>query len=232
MPWSGLGCQSGRFFEESMTFTWTVIVAGVVGWVLGWGSALLTDWLQGNEEAPIAGRSMLVRDPLVQAGSAAVWIAARLVYGDESLRWVYAGLLAVPLIQVGVTDLRTRYVYTVIVGIGLALGLALGWQFHGVEWWTSLAGAVGAFTAFFALYLLGRLLYRGRGVEAMARGDIEIATMVGAVAATCTAAALFEGVLIGGALALGTWIVRRSRHGFMPYGPGLCLGGLATLFWC
>jgi prepilin signal peptidase PulO-like enzyme (type II secretory pathway) len=215
-----------------MTFTWTVVVAGVVGWVLGWGSALLTDWLQGDEQLLIAGRSFLVRDPLVQAGSAAVWVAARLVYGDESLRWVYAGLLAVPLIQVGVTDLRSRYVYTVVAGIGVAFGLAFGWQLHATEWWTSLAGALGACAAFFALYLLGRLLYRGRGVEAMARGDIEIAAMVGAVAGACTATALFEGVLIGGALAVGTWIVRRSRHGFMPYGPGLCLGGLATLFWC
>jgi prepilin signal peptidase PulO-like enzyme (type II secretory pathway) len=232
MPWSATRCQSSRFSEESMTFTWTVIVAGIVGWVLGWGSALLTDWLQGDEQALIVGRSLLVRDPLVQAGSAAVWVAARLVYGDDSLRWVYVGLLAVPLIQVGMTDLRTRYVYTVIVGIGVALGLAFGWRFHGVEWWTSLAGALGAFVAFLALYLLGRLLYRGRGVEAMARGDIEIAAMVGAVAATCTAAALFEGVFIGGALALGTWIARRSRHGFMPYGPGLCLGGLVSLFWC
>ena len=117
MPRTRVGSQSGRFFEEQlMTFTWTVIVAGVVGWVLGWGSALLTDWLQGDEQLLIAGRSFLVRDPLVQAGSAAVWVAARLVYGDESLRWVFAGLLAVPLIQVGVTDLRSRYVYTVVAG--------------------------------------------------------------------------------------------------------------------
>jgi type IV leader peptidase family protein len=215
-----------------MTFSWTIIAAAVVGWVLGWASALLSDWLQGEEFVLLAGRSWLMRDPLVQAASAAVWVAARLVFGDQSPRWLEAGLLAVPLIQVAVTDLRTRYVYTVIAGIGTALGLALGWQFHSVEWWASLAGAIGAFMAFGLLYLLGRLLYRGRGVEPMARGDIEIATMVGAVAAACTAQALFLGVLIGGVLAALTWLVRRSRHDFMPYGPGLCLGGLATLFWC
>jgi len=39
-------------------------------------------------------------------------------------------------------------------------------------------------------------------------------------------------VLLGGILALVVWVISRSRHVYMPYGPGLCLGGLATLFLC
>jgi prepilin signal peptidase PulO-like enzyme (type II secretory pathway) len=56
--------------------------------------------------------------------------------------------------------------------------------------------------------------------------------MVGAGAAACTPQALLLGVLTGGVLAVGFLIVRRSGRGTMPYGPGLCLGGLATLFLC
>ena len=209
------------------------VLAALVGWCLGWASAVLAQRLQTDEAEdtarPTQGR--FIPDPIVQGASALVWAALAVFLAGDWLRWAEAGLLAVPLIQVAVTDFRTRYVYTVVALIGLALGLAFGWQVHGGEWWTSLAGAVGGFVAFGVLYLLGRAIYRGR-VEAMARGDITIAAMVGAGSAACTPQALFLGVLVGGLLAIGVLIARRSRHGFMPYGPGLCLGGLATLFWC
>ncbi len=208
-----------------------VPLAAVIGWALGWASAWLTDSLQPREDADkIRGRSLLVRDPLVQGGLALVWAAIPLLVSGDLVRWLEAGLLAVPLVQVTVTDLRTRYVYTVVAYIGLVLGLALGWHFHGVVWWLSVVGAAGGALAFGALYGLGRLIYRGG--EPLARGDITIAAMVGAGGASCAANALVLGVLLGGILALVVWVASRSRHAYMPYGPGLCLGGLATLFLC
>jgi hypothetical protein len=209
------------------------VLAGIVGWCVGWASALLTDWLDTRENPPppSSGRHLLVRDPIVQSASALAWACTPLLMTGDYVHWGEAGLLATPLIQVAVTDIRTRYVYTVVAGIGLCLGLAFGWQVHHVEWWTAVAGAAGGFGAFGVLYLFGLLLYRGR-VEPMARGDLGIAAMVGAGAAACAVQALVSGVLIGGVLAVAFWIVRRSRHEFMPYGPGLCLGGLATLFLC
>src|SRR5438105_5857700 len=113
--------------------------AAVMGWCLGWLSAWLTDWLTGKDELPPAGHGMLVRDPLVQGGSALVWALAALLLQDGPLRWVETGLIAVPLIQVAVTDFRTRFVYTVVAAIGLVPGLAFGWQVHNAEmpWWTS-----------------------------------------------------------------------------------------------
>jgi prepilin signal peptidase PulO-like enzyme (type II secretory pathway) len=209
------------------------IVFGLVGWGLGWASAWVSDWLMAKDDLPSPGRGLLIRDPLVQGGSALVWAATPFVLPGDWIRWAETGLVAVPLIQVAVTDFRTRYVYTVMAAIGAAIGLAFGWQVHGFDmpWWTSLAGAVGGFLAFGFLWLLGRLIYRGR-VEAMARGDITIAAMVGAGAAGCTPTALFLGVLLGGLIAVALLFARRSRHATMPYGPGLCLGGLAALFWC
>jgi hypothetical protein len=210
---------------------WIALPMALAGFLLGWGAAALTDWVQPAEEAaPIAGRSALVRDPYVQGTLALIWAVIPFVVSGDVVRWLEAGLLSVPLVQVAVTDFRTRYVYSVIAGIGLVLGIAFGWHFHQVDWWLSLVGAAGGALAFSILYWVGRLVYRGG--EPMARGDITIAAMVGGGAAACAFQALVLGVLGSGVLALAVLFATRSRHVFMPYGPGLCLGGLATLFLC
>jgi prepilin signal peptidase PulO-like enzyme (type II secretory pathway) len=208
---------------------WFAIPAAVVGFVLGWLSALLTERLTPADELPKIGwHNAVVRDPLVQGGLAIVWAALPVLVEGDVVHWLEGGLLAVPLVQVAVTDLRTRYVYSAVAGVGLVLGLALGWQYHGAPWWTSVAGALGGAIAFGVLYLLGRLIYRGG--EALARGDITIAAMVGAGAASLALNALVYGIVASGILALGAWATTRSRHAVIPYGPGLCLGGLVVLF--
>ena len=99
------------------------IAGAILGWGLGWLSAWATDSLQPPEEAKaIRGRRPLVRDPLVQGALAVTWAAIPFLVSGDVLRWLEAGVLSVPLVQVAVTDLRTRYVYTVIavVEIGRA----------------------------------------------------------------------------------------------------------------
>jgi len=208
---------------------WIALPFAFAGFLLGWLSARLTEWVTPPEDLPaIRGKSLILGDPLVQASLAVLWAVIPFILGgDDLLRWVEAGLLTVPLVQVGVTDLRTRYVYTLVAAIGLALGLAVGWHFHAVDWWWSPVGALGGAVAFGLLYGLGKLLYRGG--EPMARGDITIAAMVGAGAATAAATALVYGVIASGLLAVGVLVVARSRKVYMPYGPGLCIGGLITL---
>src|SRR5438093_8002691 len=48
------------------------IGAAIAGWCLGWLSAWLSDWLIAKDESPAAERDLLIRDPLVQGGSALV----------------------------------------------------------------------------------------------------------------------------------------------------------------
>jgi prepilin signal peptidase PulO-like enzyme (type II secretory pathway) len=210
---------------------WVALPAAVVGFALGWLSSVVTERVTPPDEAPtIRWRSAVVREPLVQGSLAVLWFAIPFLIVGDVVRWLEAGLIAVPLVQVAVTDLRTRYVYTVVAAIGLVLGLALGWHFHGVDWFWSLVGAAAGALVFTALYWVGKLIYRGG--EPLARGDITIAAMVGAGAAMCVVQALIWGVLISGALAIVFLIATRSRQAYMPYGPGLCLGGLAALFLC
>src|ERR1700736_1113496 len=93
--------------------------------------------------SPFQPRRLLLRDPIVQGISALVWGGIPVYIPGDWLLWAKAGLLTLPLIQVAVTDMRTRYVYTVVAVIGVFLGLAFGWQVHHVDWWTGLAGAAG-----------------------------------------------------------------------------------------
>ena len=206
------------------------LVAALVGAALGWLFAWATDRLQRDDQLSSTARGPLLRDPLVQGASAMVWAAAPWLIDGEWWRWIATGVLAMPLIQVAVTDLRYRYVYTVIAVVGLAMGLALGWRVQDAAWWTSPVAAAAGGVSFLVLYLLGRLIYRG--AEPLASGDITIAAMVGAIAASCAPKALVLGILFSGLFALAQLVVRRPGRAYMPYGPGLCLGGLVTLFWC
>lgn len=214
----------------------------LLGWGLGLISAFVTAWLEGPDAAPrppgIVGR--VVPDRLVQGLCMLSCAAALGWYGEAWWRGLAAAIVSVPLVQVAVTDFRTRYVYTLYALAGLVLGLVLSGTVHGVPGWAAglgwpggllvaLLGALGGALVFGLLYGIGFLLFK---TEAMARGDITIAAMVGAGAAACTPAALLYGVLFGGVFGVLTLIFRRKLGTFMPYGPGLCLGGLVTLFAC
>lgn len=229
----------------------TILLSAVFacsGFLAGLGSARLAEWLQADEElraprptsgsrgdpvsSPSAAGGRLVRDPIVQLGLAIIWGLAPTLLAGPWWRALAGAVLAVPLVQVAVTDLRSRYVYTVVAVAGLALGVGLGWLAHGTDgglWWVGLLGAAGGLISFGALYAIGRLVYGGQ-TEPLARGDVTIAAMVGAIAGACTPQALILGVLASGLAALGVLVARRSRHAFLPYGPGLCLGGLLSLF--
>jgi prepilin signal peptidase PulO-like enzyme (type II secretory pathway) len=202
--------------------------AAVGGWLAGLLSAWLTDLLQVQDGLPSASRGPLVRDPLVQAGLAVVWAVFALRAIEQDWRGpAAAAVLAVPIVQVAVTDLRHRYVYTVVALVGLVLGLLLGGVLHADAWWNWPLGALGGLLLFLALYWVGRVAYRGQ--EPLARGDITIAAMVGAMAGPQTPMALVLGILFSGVFAVAVLIARRSRHVYLPYGPGLCLGALVTL---
>jgi hypothetical protein len=235
--------QNVRRVQEQLG--WALALA-FGGWCAGAAIAWLTAWAESTPEKSDleasktekrawrpgwpGWRRLLVPDPRVQAVCALLWAVAAFTLPGEPTRWAMVGLLAVPLVQVAFTDFRTRYVYTLVAGVGIALGLAFGWQVHNSPWWTSIAGALGAYAAFAVFYLLAALIYRSR--VALFGGDLTIAAMIGAGAAVCTPQALITGTLIGAGLGLVYLVVKRSRHAYMPYGPGLCLGGLLALFFC
>jgi prepilin signal peptidase PulO-like enzyme (type II secretory pathway) len=201
--------------------------AALAGWLCGGLSAYAAAWLLFRDGEGRRPRPHLLQDPLVQGVLAVIWLALVLARGP-TMPSLLCALAAIPLVQVAVTDIRTRYVYTLVAAPGIALGVVASPFMHGSGMLSGVVGAVVGGLVLALMYGLGRLLYRGQ--EPMARGDVIIGAMVGAIAGPCVAYGLVYGVLAGGLLAAGLWIVHRSGKVVMPYGPGLCLGGLVTLF--
>jgi prepilin signal peptidase PulO-like enzyme (type II secretory pathway) len=210
--------------------SWPTLLAGaVLGWAAGLVSSRLVAIVIHGQPASGAGPILrwLVGDVLVQATLVVVGVLVPLSVPGPVWRWLLALLLAVPVVQVAVTDLRERYVYTAVALVGIALGVLGSPLVHQAPWWSGAAGALLGWLAFAALYVLGRWLYRGR--EPLALGDVTIAAMVGAVAGPSVLSALVLGILASGLAAVGVLIARRSGNALMPYGPGLCLGALVGL---
>ncbi len=205
----------------------TALLVAAAGWLLGYVSAWLSGRLLERDGLASGARRPLVADPLVQAGVALVWVLLLVAFGP-GWRWLAAALLAAALVQVSVTDLRHRYVYLPVAGAGLVAGLLGAPLVHDASWWTAPVGAVAGGATFGLLYAVGRWLYRGR--EPLARGDVVIAVMVGAMAGPRTPTALVWGAVLSGLLGVVVMLRARSVRAYMPYGPGLCLGGLVTLF--
>jgi prepilin signal peptidase PulO-like enzyme (type II secretory pathway) len=200
-------------------------LGALVGWCLGWASSALAARLMGQEQRP---GWWVVPDPLVQGLLAALGALIVVATPGPWWRWGLAGLLAVPLVLVAVTDLRERHVYTAVALAGAVAGIIGSPWLHQAAWWWGPLGAALGYLVFGGLYLAGRRLYRGQ--EPLATGDVTIAALVGAVAGPQVLSALVLGVLASGLAALGVLVARRSRHALMAYGPGLCLGGLLSLF--
>jgi prepilin signal peptidase PulO-like enzyme (type II secretory pathway) len=210
--------------------SWPTLVAGAaLGWVAGLASSQLVALVLQQKPAPLSRRlpGWLVGDILVQVPLAVVGVLVPLAVPGPAWRWLLALLLAVPVVQVAVTDLRERHVYTAVALVGIGLGVVGSPIVHETPWWSGAAGAVVGWLAFAALYVLGRRLYRGR--EPLATGDMTIAAMVGAVAGPSVLNALVLGILASGLAAVGVLIARRSLGALMPYGPGLCFGALVSL---
>lgn len=137
---------------------------------------------------------------------------------------LYAALLWIVLM----VDWRTRYVYNRITYPALVAALLLTSTALSQGPLATLLGfAVGA-AALGAFYLLGLVLYGGRAP--LGFGDVTIAGLVGAMTAfPGVVLALIAGTLGGAVLALALLAAGAGRRAYMPYGPALCLGALATM---
>jgi prepilin signal peptidase PulO-like enzyme (type II secretory pathway) len=168
---------------------------------------------------------VLVPDPLTQGLLGVAWAMIVWIAG---VNWpaAAAALLAIPLVQVGVTDLRWRTVYTTVGVLGLVAAVVLSPTVHDANAWAGALGAVAAFGTVALVAVAGRVAYRG---QPMGRGDLMIGTIVGAAAGPHAIGVLAAGLVLSGVHAAFLIVAGRSRTAAVPCGPGLCLAGLAVL---
>jgi leader peptidase (prepilin peptidase) / N-methyltransferase len=178
---------------------------------------------------PTCGAGPARGDVLLELGTAAVFVALSLVYPLGAALAVHATFATLLMVILAI-DLRHREVYLALGFGGIALALLVAPSSMSGTWFSAAVGSMIGLLGFGALYLLGRLIYRGG--EPLGAGDITIAALLGAmVGFPGVFTALLVGIFAGGIGAIVILATGGSRKVIMPYGPALCIGGLwAMLF--
>jgi leader peptidase (prepilin peptidase)/N-methyltransferase len=168
-----------------------------------------------------------------------LWLAALppflvIVFSLLAQRWppgpglLTASFYAAVLALVSALDLRGRLVYPLLTYPATILAALLTPLAFGQGMSSGLAGALAGAAVFFLFYLLGAVLYRGRG--ALGLGDVMIAGLIGAMVGLPTVATTLSlATVFGGLAGLAVMVAQRSRRAYFAYGPALCLAALLTL---
>jgi leader peptidase (prepilin peptidase)/N-methyltransferase len=169
-------------------------------------------WLLLRGKCRRCGERISVQYPLIEALTAAMWVAAFWHYG---LGWMalQGAVFGTLLLGIGMTDARTYLIPDEFSIGGLVIGLGLSFA-YGLDGF--LAAVIGAAVGFFLLLLVAWAGEKAFRKEAMGGGDIKMMAMVGAFVG-------WKGVLLtifGGAL-LGTFVfvpLTISKKRLVPFG--------------
>ncbi|MGI8511131.1 MAG: prepilin peptidase [Solirubrobacteraceae bacterium] len=177
-------------------------------------------WLALRGRCHACGERISRRYPLVEALTAALYLAVVLVEGADRDVWLGLALVTV-LIPVAFIDLDHRIIPNRIVGPGAMLGIALVLALRPddvVEHLVAGAAAGGFF-------LLAALAYpRGMGM-----GDVKLAALLGLYLGRAVGPALLVALLTGSIVGIAIIVRQGAREGrktAVPFGPFLALGGV------
>ncbi|MDX6668220.1 MAG: leader peptidase (prepilin peptidase) / N-methyltransferase [Solirubrobacteraceae bacterium] len=180
-------------------------------------------WLALRGRCRSCGAPISVRYPLVEAGTAALFVAVVLVKGADRDAWL--GLVFVTLlIPVALIDLDHRIIPNRLLAPAAVAAVAIQAAVHPGKLPEHLiaGGAAGGF------FLLAALAYpRGMGM-----GDVKLAAVMGLFLGRSVApallAALIAGTLVGMAV-IARKGAQEGRKTAVPFGPFLALGGVVGL---
>jgi leader peptidase (prepilin peptidase)/N-methyltransferase len=170
-------------------------------------------------DAPISRRY-----PLVEAGTALLFVAVVAVHHDDATKLVLGLVLVAFLVPLALIDLDTRLLPNKLTLPAAIAAIVLGTLIDPSGEPERLIACVGAG----GFFLVAALAYpRGMGM-----GDVKLAGVLGLFLGREAAAALFVGLLAG--VVVGVVIIARkgSREGrktAVPFGPFLALGAVVAL---
>lgn len=196
-----------------------------------WENVPVLSWLALRGKcAGCAGR-ISVRYPLVEAVTAALFVAITLRFGlsPELPAYLYLGAvsLALALIDLDVRRLPNSIVLpSYVVGAALlALPAAVGPD------WPAAGRALLAMAVLFLVFFAIAYLYRG----GMGLGDVKLAGVLGLYLGwlgwSSVVVGAFGGFLLGGLVGIALMVARRaSRRTPVPFGPFMLAGALLAVF--
>jgi len=168
--------------------------------------------------------SISARYPLVEAVTAALFVAAFVTFGwsrDLAAAWI----LLASLVAITVIDLDHQIIPDLITYPGIVTGFVVNVASGRLLWTDSLLGILLGGGVFFAI-----ILASGGG---MGGGDMKLGAMFGAFLGwKVTIVAIFLAVIVGGVVAAAMLVAgRKGRKDAIPFGPFLAVGGAAAVFW-
>jgi leader peptidase (prepilin peptidase)/N-methyltransferase len=181
-------------------------------------------WLMLRGRCRDCGEQIAVRYPLVEAGTALLWLAVALVHHGDTTKLVLGLTLVTFLVPLALIDLDHKLLPNRITGpaalVGLALGLALD---PGGEPERLLAAAIAGGT----IGLIALLMPNGMGM-----GDAKLLGVLGlylgAGVAPAALIALVSGTVVG-VVIMARLGVAAGRKTAVPFGVFLALGGVVAV---
>ena len=189
-------------------------------------------WLLLRGRCRDCGEPISIRYPLVEAGTAALFVVLTLAIGvePELPAFLYLGAIGVALAMI---DIDVKRLPNVIVLPSYVVALVLLGAAAVVEGaWDDLLRAGLAMVALYGLYFVLALVYPA----GMGFGDVKLAGVLGLYlgwlgwAEVLTGA--FLGFLFGGVVGGALVLARRAgRRSMIPFGPFMLAGALVAILW-
>jgi len=185
----------------------------------------IVSWVVLRGRCRTCGERISVMYPIVEAITAALFIAGYFIYGWTPLLAVRLAFTCA-MIVLFMIDLQHYLLPNVITVPGIVIGFALslvlppGWK----------ASLIGLIAGGGLLFAIAEAWYRFRGIEGLGMGDVKMLAMIGAflgwkLMLVTLVLSSFAGSLIGvGAIALG----RGGMKSMLPFGTFLAVGALTA----
>ena len=197
-----------------------------------WDNLALLAYARRRGRCPTCDAPASARSPLVEAATAALFVAVAVRFGAS---WVvpayclfFASLLAISLIDLDHYIVPNRIIYpTLAASAPLLLGAAA--LTH--EWKSLERAALGGVAGFFAFLVIHVISPRGMGF-----GDVRLAGLIGVylgwLGYGVIALGFFLAFLLASVIGIGLMITRlRGRKDAVPFAPFMAMGGVAAVLW-
>jgi leader peptidase (prepilin peptidase)/N-methyltransferase len=179
-------------------------------------------WMLLRGRCRACGAGVSIQYPLVEAGTAAIWVISVLRYGVEWQALVVALFFTI-LLGIALSDAKTYIIPDEFTLGGAAIAFALSFAPGGVTWLQSLIGGALGFGLLWVIAVVGEWAFKK---PAMGGGDIKMMLMVGAfLGPWAVLLTLFLGALFG-TLIFAPIGMKTGK--LVPFGIFLALGAAIT----
>jgi leader peptidase (prepilin peptidase) / N-methyltransferase len=178
-------------------------------------------WLLLRGQCRDCGTSISARYPVVEAGTALLWLLVAAVYHDDVAQLALGLTLVTILVPLALIDLDHKILPNKLTGLAAVLALVLGTTLDPdgqVE--RLIAGAAAA--GFFFVAALAH-------PSGMGMGDVKLAGVLGLFLGSAVAPALLIALVVGvtvGVAVIASVGMTAGRKTAIPFGPFLALGGV------